>query len=131
VRWLRPGLLAAFIASGCAAWPTLSAPRELLANANAAVERGDYEHALHDYDDYLARYPDDWTAPYVLASRDAVAAVVAARAELAKARRDLAAREAELARLREELARARDDLARVKNDLERIKEIDLKREPPR
>lgn len=112
--------LAALVAGGCATWPTwplFGAPARILAAADAAAERGEYERALQAYDVYLARYPDDWVAPRVLATRDAVAALVATRAELAKLRRELAERNAEL--------------GRVRTDLERIKEIDLKREHPR
>jgi hypothetical protein len=103
---------------GCASgWPFGDAPT-LLAHADRLADRQQYEPAIRTYDEFLTRYASDPAAPRALKSRDAVAAIVTARAELVRLRSELAARDAELARLRQETERLR-------ADLEKLKDVDL------
>jgi chromosome segregation ATPase len=97
----------------------------LLARADRLADRGQYEAALRTYDEYLTRYADDAEAPRALKSRDTVASIVTARAELARLRSELTAREGELARVRQETERLRQETDRLRTDLEKLKEVDL------
>lgn len=119
---MRAGLRVALVAlglAGCATagWPFGDATT-LLTRADRLAQRQQYDSSLRVYDEFLARYPDDPAAPRALRSRDAVASIITARAELARLRQELAARDAELARLRQEAERLR-------ADLEKLKEVDL------
>jgi TolA-binding protein len=106
--------------AGCASidWPFNGAAASLLARADRLADRQQYEPALRTYDEFLARYPSDPAAPRALKSRDTLASILTARAELARLRSELAARDGELARLRQETERLR-------ADLEKLKEVDL------
>ncbi|HBH03035.1 MAG TPA: hypothetical protein DDZ42_14135 [Candidatus Rokubacteria bacterium] len=131
-------LLAALL-GGCAALPQFLRPGgEALARADRLADAGDYEAALAAYDDYLTGHADAGEAPRARTSRDALRAVLGARAaaarlgeELAALQAALGAREGELARTREdlgrhaaELARLRQELARRQAELEQLKKID-------
>ena len=109
----------AVVVGACASadWP-FNGSASLLARADRLADRQQYEPALRTYDEFLARYPDDPAAPRALKSRDTIASIVTARAELARLRAELAARDGELARLRQETERLR-------ADLEKLKEVDL------
>lgn len=113
-RFVLTGSL--LLLTGC-----LSPWGSLLDRAERLVGQGDYPGAVQTYDEFLARYPDDPAAPRVLATRNSVASLLAARADITRLREDLAAREAELGRLRQELERLR-------ADLENLKRIDLREE---
>jgi hypothetical protein len=117
-RVLAAAILAAVL-GGCASsdWP-LGGANSLLAHADRLADRQQYEAALRTYDDFLTRYTSDPAAPRALKSRDTVASIITARAELARLRSELAARDAELARLRQETERLR-------ADLDKLKDVDL------
>ena len=104
---------------GCATveWPWGGAST-LLARADRLADRNQYEPALRTYDEFLIRYADDPNAGRVLRTRETLASIVTARAELARLRNELAARDSELARLRQEADRLR-------ADLEKLKDVDL------
>jgi hypothetical protein len=110
--------------AGCASIDSLfdslfnGAAASLLARADRLADRQQYEPALRTYDEFLARYPSDPAAPRAQKSRDTLASILTARAELARLRSELAARDGELARLRQETERLR-------ADLEKLKEVDL------
>jgi len=109
--------------AGCASLP-FTRGATLLANADRLAREGDWPGAVAAYDQYLASYPNAWAAPRALESRDTLAAMLAARAEVTRLRQ-------EVARLRDELARREVDLARLRSDLERLKQIDLRLERTR
>jgi hypothetical protein len=119
MRRLLAGALVSLVLVGCASaeWP-FGGASSLLAQADRLADRQEYEPALRTYDEFLASYPNDHAAPRALKSRDTIASIVTARAELARLRSELAARDAELARLRQESERLR-------ADLEKLKEVDL------
>lgn len=119
MRRLLAVALVAMALGGCASadWP-LGGATSLLARADRLADQQQYEPALRSYDEFLARYPNDDAALRALKSRDTIASIVTARAELARLRGELAARDAELARLRQESERLR-------ADLEKLKEVDL------
>ena len=117
-RLIAMGVVA-LVAVGCARadW-SFSGSASLLARADRLADRQQYEPALRAYDEFLASYPDDPAAPRALKTRETIASIVTARAELARLRAELAARDGELARLRQETERLR-------ADLEKLKEVDL------
>jgi hypothetical protein len=118
MRRLAAVTLLTLAAGGCASgWPFGDA-NSLLAHADRLADRQQYEPAMRTYDEFLTRYASDPAAPRALKSRDAVAAILSARVELARLRSELAARDAELARLRQETERLR-------ADLEKLKDVDL------
>lgn len=119
MRPLLTAILVAMTLAGCATaeWP-LGGATSLLARADRLADRQQYAPALRTYDEFLTRYPADPAAPRALKSRDTIASIVTARAELARLRGELAARDAELAKLRQESERLR-------ADLEKLKEVDL------
>jgi len=108
----------AMLLAGCAPWWP---PATLLDRADRLVQKGDYASAVRTYDELLAKYPDDPSARRALVSRDAVAGLLAARADIARLREELASRDGELNRLRQELERLREDL-------ENLKRLDLRDE---
>lgn len=119
---MRPFLTAILVSmtlAGCATaeWP-LGGATSLLARADRLADGQQYEPAVRTYDEFLTRYPTDPAATRALKSRDTIASIVTARAELARLRGELAARDAELAKLRQESERLR-------ADLEKLKEVDL------
>lgn len=119
MRPLLTAILVAMTLAGCATaeWP-LGAATSLLARADRLADGQQYEPAVRTYDEFLTRYPTDPAATRALKSRDTIASIVTARAELARLRGELAARDAELAKLRQESERLR-------ADLEKLKEVDL------
>lgn len=122
----RAVLVAMLTLTGCAGLPRTT--HEALARADRLVEQGDYGAAVQAYDEVLARAPHDARAR---ASRDALATLLAARADVARLRDTLAARDGELSRLRQEMHRLAQEASRLRADLETIKEIDLRKEPKR
>lgn len=119
MRPLLTAILVAMTLAGCATaeWP-LGGATSLLARADRLADGQQYEPAVRTYDEFLTRYPTDPAATRALKSRDTIASIVTARAELARLRGELAARDAELAKLRQESERLR-------ADLEKLKEVDL------
>jgi hypothetical protein len=103
------GLLLCVGALGCSSLP-VAAPARLLAQADREARDGAWEQALRSYDEYLARFPDDRAAPRGRESRETLAAMLAARAEV---------------------TRQREEVVRLRADIERLKEIDLKVERKR
>ena len=93
--------------AGCVSAPVIG-PALLLARADRQAREGAWEEAVASYDDYLARFPDDGAAPRVLESRDTLAAMLSAQADLA--------------RQRDEVARLRDELAILKDEGTRLRE---------
>jgi hypothetical protein len=116
----------ALLLVGCASGGRpLDSAAALLAHADRLADRQQYEPALRAYDEFLSRYPGDPAAPRALKSRDAVASIVTASAELARLRSELAARDAELAARDAELVKLRQLTERLRADLEKLKEVDL------
>jgi hypothetical protein len=118
-------VVVATAAGGCGgwtaswSWPPWQRPGgEALALADHHVERGEYAQAVAAYDAYLTKYPEEPEAKRALQTRDTLAAIVAARAELERLRAELAKSESDATRLR-------DELARLRADLERLKQLDL------
>jgi hypothetical protein len=117
VSRLRAAALA-LVLGGCATgWPFGDATA-LLTHADRLADRQQYYSALRAYDEFLTRHAGDPAAPRALKSRDALASIIMARAELARLRHELAARDAELTKLRQEAERLR-------ADLEKLKDVDL------
>jgi len=118
MRALAAVVLVGLAVGGCASsWPFSDAPT-LLARADRLADRQQYEPAVRAYDEFLLQYAQDPAAPRAQKSRDAVAAILTARGELARLRSELAARDAELAKLRQETERLR-------ADLDKLKDVDL------
>ena len=116
----------ALLVGGCASadW-SFSGSAALLARADRLADRQQYEPALRAYDEFLASYPDDPAAPRALKTRETIASIVTARAELARLRAELAGLRAELSARDGELARLRQETERLRADLEKLKEVDL------
>lgn len=111
-RWLSVWLLLV-VAAGCVSMPIVG-PALLLARADRQAREGSWEQALASYDEYLARFPDDGDAPRVLESRDTLAAMLTAQAEVTRRRE-------EVTRLRDELAKLEDEGARLREDRTRLR----------
>lgn len=111
-RWLAVLLLLASTA-GCVSLPVLG-PVLLLARADREAREGAWEEAVASYDEYLARFPGDSSAPRVLESRDTLAAMLTAQAELTRRRE-------EVARLRDELTKLQDEGTRLREDGTRLR----------
>ena len=118
VAWLVLAL------GGCALLDVVRPPAIELARADDLAASGDYVAAVAAYDDYLARHAAAREAPRARASRDTLAAVLAARAEVARLREELAQLQTALAGREADLARLRQDLARREAELEQLKQID-------
>jgi len=110
-RWVASLLLLATF-SGCVSMPILG-PTLLLSRAERQAREGSWAEAIASYDEYLARFPDDSAAPRVLESRDTLAAMLTARAELTRRRE-------EVARLRDELSGLQADETRLREDRTRL-----------
>jgi hypothetical protein len=130
MRRALPALLLAAAVAGCAGWPFGVGPVRL-AEADRLAREGDWRAAVAAYDDYLARYPDAWEAPRALESRDTLAAMLTARAELARLRQEVVRLRDELARREQDLTRVRQEADRLRSDLERLKQIDMQLERTR
>ena len=120
---------------GCAGWPLPRAGQPMLNRADRLAHEGAWEAAVAAYGEFLDHNPRAEEATRAAASRDALRALLTARAELSKAREDLGKSREELTRLREEVARregelgrARLDAERLRMDLEKLKQVDLKLE---
>jgi hypothetical protein len=123
-------VLLALALGGCASWP-FARGADRLAEADRLARDGDWQAAITAYDDYLRRYPDAWAAPRALESRDTLAAILNARAELGRLRQEVVRLRDELGRRESDLVRVRQEADRLRADLERLKEIDLKLERTR
>src|SRR6185369_2023187 len=131
------GLLLLLSIAGCISLPILG-PTLLLVRADRQAREGAWEEAVASYDEYLSRFPADSAAPRVLESRDTLAAMLTARAELSRRREEVVRLRDELgsleaegmrlredgtrlraegSQLREELTRRADDLARARQEL--------------
>ena len=111
-RWLALLLLLASVA-GCVSLPILG-PALLLARADRQAREGAWEEAVASYDEYLTHFSDDSSAPRVLESRDTLAAMLTARAELTRQREEVARLRGELTMLRDEGTRLREDGTRLR-----------------
>jgi hypothetical protein len=100
----------------------------LLERADRLVQQGQYQAAIHAYDELVAMYPTDPGAPRALAARDALGSLLAARGDVARLKEELAARDSELGRLKQDLQRLQTEAERLRADLEELKKIDLKQE---
>jgi hypothetical protein len=116
--------------AGCASWP-YGRGYSIVADADRMARDGDFTGAVAKYDEYLAHYPEGWSAPRARESRDTLAATLTARAEAARLRQEVARLREELARRETDLVRVRQEAERLKSDLERLKQIDLKLERPK
>jgi hypothetical protein len=120
------------MAVGLAGCALLSVPSSaLVARGDRLAQQGDYAGAVQAYDEVIAKYPDDGVAPRVRVSREAMAGLLAARADVVKLRETLAAREGELARVRQDLQKVTAEAERLRADLEQLKQIDLRQERKR
>jgi len=139
--------------------PAPSPSAVLLARADWTMGQGDYAQARQAYDDFARQYPNDAATPRVLATRNVLETLTAARDEvtrlnaevlrakeqgqdierdLDKLRRDLASRVVELTRMRQELGERQAEVARLlaeadglRADLEKLKSVDRRLERPR
>jgi tetratricopeptide (TPR) repeat protein len=126
--------------AGCVSWSPVSRPSAaLLVNADRLVTQGRYAEALDAYEEVLAKYPEAAEAARARVSREAIAELLAARAQIARLTAGMKTQEAELARLRElaaaragelgharaEIARLTADADRLRTDLEQLKRIDI------
>lgn len=113
--------------AGCAAW-TPARGVVLLDRADRLARAGSWEEAVGAYGEYLRHHPGGEGAPRAAASRDALRALLTARAEAARLRENLARLRDELARRDSDLVRVREESDRLKADLEKLKQVDLKLE---
>ena len=113
--------------TGCAIW---TPPRgvALLDRADRLAREGAWEEAVTAYGEYLRHYPAGEGASRAAANRDALRALLTARAEAARLREELARLREELARRDTDLVRVRQESDRLKADLEKLKQVDLKLE---
>ena len=116
--------------TGCASWP-FGRGTSIVAEADRMAREGDFAGAVAKYDEYLARYPEGWSAPRAQESRDTLAATLAARGEATRLRQEVARLREELARREMDLVRVRQEADRLRTDLERLKQIDLRLERTR
>lgn len=113
--------------AGCTIW---SSPRgiALLDRADRLARDGSWEEAVTAYGEYLRHHPREEGAPRAAANRDALRALLTARAEAVRLREELARLREELARRDSDLGRVRQESDRLKADLEKLKQVDLKLE---
>jgi len=106
--------------AGCTSWSVSERPPGtlLLVEADRLVDQGEYARAVEAYDELLVRYPDAAAASRVRSSRDAVARLVFARAEVERLRGELESARRELQTAREQLESARRDGESARRDLE-------------
>jgi chromosome segregation ATPase len=112
LRWV-PVLLLLATTTGCVSLPFV-APALLLARADRQAREGAWEAAVASYDEFLARFPADASAPRALESRDTLAATLTIRAELARRRDEVARLRKELEQLQSEEVRLREDRVRMR-----------------
>jgi chromosome segregation ATPase len=144
-RWVLVVIIGAV--AGCAS--SSSPPRPaatLLVQADRLAAQGQYAGALEAYGDIVAKYPQTEEAGRARSSRELVASLVAARAqiarlttemktqdtqlktmeaELTRVRAESAARDGELTRARQEITRLTAEAERLRADLENLKKIDI------
>jgi chromosome segregation ATPase len=109
----------ALAAGGCA-WFGLPRPATvMLTRADRLLESREYEGAVRVYDEFLERFAEDPAAARARASLESLAALLAARAEIARLRDILATRESEMRRLREQVARREEEVGRRDEELVR------------
>ncbi len=85
--------LVTLLLAGCASmpsWMPFGSSHALRERADRLALEGRYSDAVEAYDEFLARYPDDGTAPRVRVSRGAAAGVLATRNEVERLRREVA-----------------------------------------
>ena len=70
---------------GCASWPLVRTAQPMLERADRLAHEGAWEEAVAAYGEYLEQHPRAEEAPRAAASRDALRALITARAELSKA----------------------------------------------
>ena len=126
--WMLVVIIGAIAGCASSAPPTRPSAT-LLVQADRMVTAGHYAGALDAYGEILAKYPDADETGRARGSRDAIAALLAARAQVARLTADMRAQEAELARTREHaaaresgLARAREQVAARDGDLARARQ---------
>ena len=107
------GLLLLGVIAGCVSMPILG-PTLLLSRADRQAREGAWAEAVASYDEYLALFPDDGAAPRALESRDTLAAMLTARAELTRRREEVARLREELDGLQAEGTRLREDRTRLR-----------------
>jgi hypothetical protein len=117
--------------TGCASWPFVGRGASIVAEADRMAREGDFTGAVAKYDEYLARYPEGWSATRALESRDTLAATLTARAEASRLRQEVMRLREEAARRELDLVRVRQEAERLRSDLERLKQIDLRLERTR
>jgi hypothetical protein len=135
-RWVLVVIIGAI--AGCASSSPLPLPLRpsamLLAQADRLVSEGQYAGALDTYGEILSNYPDAVEAGRARSGREALAALLAARAqvvrltaemktqgaELVRAREQVTARESDLTRTREQVAARESDLARARQEIARL-----------
>jgi hypothetical protein len=120
-------LLLGIAVAGCAVLP-FGPGATLLDRADRLARDGSWQEAVRAYDEYLTTYPGSWAAGRALESRDTLAAILTARAELARLRQEVTRLREDLARRETDLVRVRQEADRLRIDLERLKEIDLRLE---
>jgi chromosome segregation ATPase len=130
--WLAGVLLVVVAVTACTSAPILG-PTLLLVKADRQVRDGAWEEAVVSYDEYLARYPDHGAAQRVLESRDTLAAMLAARIELAQQREEVVRLKAELSgltaedtRLREGGTKLRAEATVLRDEVNRLREEQLR-----
>jgi chromosome segregation ATPase len=106
-------LLLLLASAGCASWPIVG-PALLLARADRQAREGAWREAVASYDEYLARFSDDSDAPRVLDSRDTLAAMLTARAELTRRRQEVVGLRDELTTLLDEGTQLREGRTRLR-----------------
>jgi len=119
------GLTLAVACTGCASWPLIGRGAFVISEADRMAREGDFAGAVAKYDEYLARYPDGWSATRAQESRDTLSSTLTARAEAARLRQEVVRLRDELARRESDLVRVRQEADRLRTDLEKLKQIDL------
>jgi len=124
VRATRPGVVVLALGTllgGCTTPPRLpstsGAAADLLTQADALAERGDYAAALPVYDQVVDRYANTQAASHARVLREASATILKLRTELESRETELDARDAELATLQRDLSARESDLGRVQREL--------------
>ena len=120
----RPALLLftfGLILGGCVTAP---APRsnsraatDLLTQADALAERGDYAAALSVYDQVVGRYANTQAASHARVLREASSTILKLRTELETRETELDARDAELTAVQRDLSARETELLRVQREL--------------
>jgi hypothetical protein len=109
-------LLILALTAGCTTIPIVG-PAVLLARADRQAREGAWDDAVRSYDEYLGRFPDDEDAPRILESRDTLAAMLTARAEVARRREEVTRLQDELTKLENEGTRLREDGTRQRAEV--------------